>query len=217
MHKNVFSYYIGFLLSGILLFIFFGARYPALFFIYGAALLLGTAFFIIVRKSLAPHLDPRILEDKYCNHFLWIYNEEHSALLTNLFISMKFVLIIAFFTLVLIPIKEAVISPFSLFPLSLLALFVCIKACAAKYSFDYSAQYSSWETSLTKDERIYLYKSIAAFLTMAFWPLFICCVYGNSLFKISFSVLILGLLGIASLLFRTTLKIDSADDERKYE
>ena len=126
MHKNVFSYFIGFLLSGILLFISFGARYPSLFFIWGAALLLGTAFFIIVRKCLASHLDPRILEDKYCNHFLWIYNEEHSALLTNLFISMKFVLLVAFFTLVLIPIKDAVISSFSLLPLILLALFVCV-------------------------------------------------------------------------------------------
>lgn len=94
--QEFYSYYIVFLLTGILVFIQFGARYPILLILWGAALLLGTAFFIIVRKSLAPQLDPRILEDKYCNHFLWIYNEERNALLTNLFIAVKCFLTVFF-------------------------------------------------------------------------------------------------------------------------
>lgn len=205
MHKNVFSYFVGFCLSCAELLIMYGSSYVSLLVIFAGVLIVFSLFFIIIKKIISS--DKTVCTDERKNHFPWIYDEEHSDFLTALFTIMKTALFLIYVSTLLIPVKTASISAYSLVALIMLMLTVYLKATSSKYTRD-DYKIASWENSLSDNERFYLYKSLHSFMTMALLPILTLCFYGSPVIRCAGPFVITALLGWISTIVSKFMKFE---------
>lgn len=197
MHKNVFSYFIGVCLSCLELLFICKMTYIPLLIIFGSVLIAFSLFFVIIKKNGSGCLKNDICADVRKNHFLWIYDEEHSDFLTTVFTCAKVLLFIAYASVLLIPVGNMSVTIYSVLPLIMLILTIYLKTISSKYTGD-DYKIASWENSLSDNERYYLYKGLHSFMTMAVLPILTLCFYGGPIVRCAGPFVIIALLGWAS-------------------
>lgn len=205
MHKNVFSYFVGFCLSCVELLIMYGSSYVSLLVIFASVFIVFSLFFIMIKKK--GNLDEAVFAHTRKGHSPWMDDEEYSDFLTALFTIMKTALFLIYASTLLIPVKNASINAYSLVALIMLVLTVYLKATSSKYSRD-DYKIASWGNSLSVSERVYLYKSLHLFITMALLPILTLCFYGSPVIRCVGPFVIIGLLGWVSTIASKFMKFE---------
>lgn len=190
MYKHTFSYCIGAFLSGIFLVAIFKLRYVSLLFLLGFISIIYLLLVILVKKT-------KCTQNNVAHINSGVNKQKYSSCALTIFSVAKIVIFCCYFVMLLIPIKKASITEYSLLPLIILCLMISLKITSRNFSSD-EYKIASWETELSSTERMYLYKSLNACSTISIFPILSCCFYGHPIIRVFMPFFVLAFCGFAS-------------------
>lgn len=206
MNRDLFPYFIGVCITFLELFAIKAFDSNLLIGLFVAFLFIYIAFFLIMRRTYEKQ-KRKVGNDLPLDTILWRYNEVTDKPLSNVLAVAKLLLFFVYGGLLLVPIKTLSISEWSILPALLGFVSIYLRTTTSQFVAD-EYRVATWETGLTTKERLYLYKTLHAFMTMAILPIFPFCFYGHPIVRTIAPFCIWAVLGFVSMIVRSRLKME---------